>query len=169
MSTLRGMLLLLVMLAASACPMTISTSLAAAQANCNVPDPPPICDGPNPSEPAPPQVIGSFDGAAVQPQQGGIEFSGWAIDRRTTAPIYVQISVQTVIAGKSMWVRTEVLANQNRPDVGAAYPTYGSLHGFFSWWALDGATTGTHLACVAGKDTVTGAYVTLGCRYFTGA
>ena len=48
---------------------------------------------------------------------------GWAIDPDTTAPLTVHVYVDGVWAGQST-------AGVARPDVGNAYPGFGSGHGF---------------------------------------
>lgn len=64
---------------------------------------------------------GSLDSVGLVP--GGLEVSGWAFDRDTAAPIAVHAYVDGAFAGG-------VVADRNRPDVGAAFPGYGPRHGF---------------------------------------
>ncbi len=76
--------------------------------------------------------IGTLD--AVTPGVGTATVSGWAIEPDATGPISVQIFVDGVY-------NQTVLANAERDDVAAVYPTYGALHGY--------ATTVTGLSSVA--------------------
>lgn len=65
---------------------------------------------------------GSFDDA--RPTAGGVRVTGWALDgdARTTP-----LSVRVTVDGGAP---TTVVANRSRPDVGAAFPGAGDLHGF---------------------------------------
>lgn len=62
------------------------------------------------------EPFGSLDAALAQVR-------GWAIDPDVAGPIYVDLYVNGAWGGRH-------LANRSRPDVGAAYPGWGSLHGF---------------------------------------
>jgi hypothetical protein len=72
----------------------------------------------------------------------GIRLRGWAIDPDTAAPIAVHLYVDS--AGQA------VTASRNRPDVGAAYPLYGSNHGFDTTIP---AGNGVHTVCAYGINT----------------
>jgi len=86
---------------------------------------------------------------------GGVEVSGWAIDPDTAAPIAVHVYVDGV------WNRA-LTAGTDRPDVGAAFPQSGSLHGFDQVLSLD---PGPHTVCLYAINTGLGASNTkLGCR-----
>jgi GH25 family lysozyme M1 (1,4-beta-N-acetylmuramidase) len=68
--------------------------------------------------------------------------SGWAIDPDTSAPVVVTLQVDGVdlVSGP---------AAGDRPDVGAAYPLYGSAHGFLS---LAATAPGPHTVCAVAVD-----------------
>ncbi len=74
------------------------------------------------------QPVGTLDSVSAR-GGGAIGLYGWAVDPDTpTAPISVAIYVT-----KSNGSRVGpymLTANRNRPDVGAAYPAYGSYHGY---------------------------------------
>jgi len=72
------------------------------------------------SFPATAQPVGNFE--ATTPAQNGINVVGWALDSDTTAPIEVHVYINNKFAGGAA-------ANQNRPDVDAAYHK-GANHGF---------------------------------------
>jgi hypothetical protein len=80
--------------------------------------------------------------------------SGWTIDPSTSAAVSVEIQINGVVSGR--WV-----ANTSRPDVGAAYPAFGSAHGFNV--TLD-AAPGTATACVTVINVGSGWNQSLGCR-----
>jgi hypothetical protein len=48
---------------------------------------------------------------------------GWAIDPNTIGPVTVEVDLDFVAV-------TSIVANLDRPDVGAAYPAWGAAHGF---------------------------------------
>lgn len=99
--------------------------------------------------------IGSLDAVSVGP--GTITAAGWAFDPDTTAPIPVHVySDASGVAGS---------AAGSRPDVAAAYPGYGTEHGYSISFA---ATPGVHKVCSYGIDIVSpGANRQLGCRTVT--
>jgi hypothetical protein len=88
-------------------------------------------------------AFGSFD-AAAQTSGDNVMVAGWAIDPKTNAPISVAVYVDGVIA-------TDALANASRPDVGAAFPTYGANHGYFI--SVPIATLGTHTVDIYALDS----------------
>jgi hypothetical protein len=100
-------------------------------------------------------AVGAFDGVASGPQ--GTFAWGWALDYDTPAAISVRLSVN---GGTP---RT-VVADQVRPDIGAAFPAYGSAHGFRV--ELEGLADGTHDVCVTALNApgTIGASSNLGCR-----
>lgn len=65
--------------------------------------------------------FGSLD--EVRPGPGTVRVRGWMIDPDATGPIKVHLYIDGTIKG-------EFDANIPRPDVGAAYPGYGPVHGF---------------------------------------
>ena len=87
---------------------------------------------------------------------GKIQVQGWSIDQDTTNPIAVHVYVDA--AG------TALVANGDRPDVGAAYPGYGDAHGFDA--VLD-AAGGQHQVCAYAINVDGGANRLLGCRGVT--
>ncbi|GJF34333.1 hypothetical protein KNE206_70330 [Kitasatospora sp. NE20-6] len=65
--------------------------------------------------------IGSMDSWSVQGQS--IVVNGWALDPDSTGPAQVYIEYAGGTYGPFR-------ADRSRPDVGAAYPGYGDLHGY---------------------------------------
>ena len=100
--------------------------------------------------------FGAFDSAA--PGIARITVTGWGIDPDTTAPISVQVAVD----GGAPSTAT---ANVSRPDIGAAFPTSGPIHGFSV--ALTPLAGGVHNICVTVRNVGGGADVALGCRSAT--
>lgn len=98
--------------------------------------------------------IGNLESAVWA--SGAIQVKGWALDRDTTGPIYVWISTDP--GGRHL------VANQNRPDVAAAYPGYGPSHGFSGSF---GASAGTHTVCATAVNVGSGANQQIGCRKVT--
>jgi hypothetical protein len=97
--------------------------------------------------------IGNFETIRLLP--GAVRVEGWTIDPDTNGPISVHVYVDSNFAGS-------FLANGNRPDVGAAFPGYGSAHGFV---ADIPASAGTHQFCVYAIDKPgPGVNPALGCR-----
>ena len=97
--------------------------------------------------------FGNFESAAVTP--GSVTVSGWAIDPNVPDPIGVAVYVDGQFA-------LNATANSSRPDVGAAYPSYGANHGFS---ASVNAAAGSHTVCVYGLNTGPGdTNPRLGCR-----
>jgi GH25 family lysozyme M1 (1,4-beta-N-acetylmuramidase) len=101
--------------------------------------------------------FGVIDGVATGP--GALTAQGWAIDPDTAGPIAVHLYVDGSLVAA-------VPATDPRPDVGAAYPGYGNLHGYTA--SRTGLTPGPHTACTYAINTATGtANVLLGCRTAT--
>lgn len=95
--------------------------------------------------------FGRLDVATGVP--GGLRVSGWAIDPDTSASIIVQAYVDGAL-GAMGW------ADRSRPDVGAAFPAAGALHGF----QLDVRSgPGRHAVCVYAVNTLAGSSTSLGC------
>lgn len=115
--------------------------------------------------PAPPPALspqpgvnpfGNFEAATVSGASASV--SGWALDPDAgQGPIDVHVYV-TSSTGR---VGTATVANLPRADVGRAYPSYGSAHGF-------GVTVpigaGSNEICVAAINKGGGSNVWLGCR-----
>ncbi|PVU82118.1 hypothetical protein DDP54_02830 [Cellulomonas sp. WB94] len=99
---------------------------------------------------APPSPFGNLE--VVKGTTGGIGVVGWAIDPDTTGPIDVSVA----FSGQT---RT-VLADRDRPDVGAVFPASGSSHGFD---ATLSAVPGATRVCVTAIDVGGGSDTTLGC------
>ncbi len=95
--------------------------------------------------------FGSLD--VVAPAAGGVAVAGWAIDPDTAGPIAVHVYVDG--SGSAL------TASATRGDVGAAYPGYGSGHGFA---ATLRAAPGRHTVCAYGINTGAGGNSVLGCR-----
>jgi SpoIID/LytB domain protein len=96
--------------------------------------------------------IGHVD--SVTTGHGAVTAAGWAIDPDTSAPIMVQMYIDGS-ANALTW------ANQPRPDVGAAYPGYGSNHGF----TLTMQTTqGLHRVCLFAINTGPGISKQISCH-----
>ena len=95
--------------------------------------------------------FGSLD--VVTTGVGSVTVRGWAIDPDTISPITVHVYVDGGAVA--------LMANGNRPDVGQAYPSYGSNHGYS---ATLGAAGGTHTVCVYGINVGGGTNTQLGCR-----
>jgi hypothetical protein len=75
--------------------------------------------------------------------QGGLQVSGWSLDKTSTSPSYVWINVDGVGGGFA--------ANLTSSESLAAYPALGSQHGYS---ALVAAPPGNHNVCVYGTDSV---------------
>jgi hypothetical protein len=95
--------------------------------------------------------FGSLD--LVQGNADGVTVAGWAIDPDTTDPIEVHVYV----GGSGTVVR----ADGDRPDLAAAFPGYGSAHGFR---AVIAAGAGATPVCVYAINVRAGAHQLLGCR-----
>lgn len=88
--------------------------------------------------------IGGFD-AVTTTAPGSIQTSGWALDPDTASPIAVDVFVDGAFV-------KAVTADGDRPEVGAAYPAYGSGHGFST--TLDGLRPGSHNVCAYAVNAV---------------
>ncbi|MGO2748042.1 hypothetical protein [Microbacterium sp.] len=98
--------------------------------------------------------FGGFEGISLDGKVATA--SGWAIDPDTTAPISIHLYVGAV--GEAY------TANKTRSDVGAAYPAYGSKHGFVE--QLD-MPVGTTDVCAYAINNGAGGHTLLGCRSVT--
>ena len=74
---------------------------------------------------------------SMVPSAGGATLNGWAFDPDTVDSILVHVYVNGVGTG--------FLADRDRPDVGAAYPSVGSKHGFSQFVAMP---SGANQVCV---------------------
>ncbi|MGZ4735358.1 MAG: CAP domain-containing protein [Acidimicrobiia bacterium] len=98
--------------------------------------------------------IGTFESATRLP--GAIAVQGWAIDPDTAGPVAIHVYVDGLWDGQTT-------ANTYRPDVGGAYPNYGSAHGYFGYVPVG---VGLHLVCVYAINQGLGtANTQLGCSY----
>lgn len=95
--------------------------------------------------------FGSVD--EIAPSAGAIRFRGWVIDPRTPDPAQVHIYIGSV--GHPFF------ADRPRGDVGAAYPSYGSNHGFDVTVAT---SPGVHRVCLYAIPRAAGVNSTLTCR-----
>ncbi|MEU8261571.1 ETX/MTX2 family pore-forming toxin [Micromonospora sp. NPDC048999] len=130
---------------------------ASARPNCDVPNPPPICDPTEPpDDPTPATYVPvlAFDGAQQTTSRTGVHIWGWTADDDLPA---TSLTVRITIDGASA---TTLTANQSRPDVAAAYPKYGAAHGFDL--VLPASAAG-HNICVAAVSVGGGADKTV-CR-----
>lgn len=98
--------------------------------------------------------LGNIDSVGADP--GAIAVAGWAIDPDSEEPIYVWVTVDGF--GQHLY------ANKNRPDVGAAFPTFGPNHGFSGTLS---AAPGPHRVCVTASNVQYGRHTRLGCRAVT--
>lgn len=98
--------------------------------------------------------VGNFESAAGV--AGGVQVTGWMLDPDTPDPIYAWVTVDG--AGRHLY------ANVNRPDVGAAFPGYGSNHGFLGTVPT---SAGAHRVCVTAANIGPGNHTPLGCRNVT--
>jgi subtilisin family serine protease len=103
--------------------------------------------------PAATAPIGTVDVVDVSP--GGLRIAGWALDADTVLPTTVHVYVDgafTVTAS----------ANVARPDIAAAFPGWGSAHGFD---VVVPVGDGSHTVCAYGIDVGPSAPNSLlGCR-----
>jgi N-acetylmuramoyl-L-alanine amidase len=96
--------------------------------------------------------FGHVDSVTTGPST--VTASGWAIDPDSPAPIMVQMYIDGS-ANALTW------ANRPRPDVGAAYPTYGPNHGFT---LTMNATPGLHKVCLFAINTGPGISKQISCH-----
>lgn len=89
----------------------------------------------------------------VQAVPGGYRVRGWVIDPSTSASIEAH-----VYAGAYGY---PTVANQNRPDVAAAYPAFGAAHGFDL--TIPAAVAGTVNVCIYGINVGPGDNTLIGC------
>jgi hypothetical protein len=100
---------------------------------------------------------GSLD--LVRAGAGSVVVGGWTFDADTTDPIQIHVYVDGLFRGA-------FLANGNRPDVAAVYPSEGADHGFGA--TATGLLGGVHTVCVFGINVGGGKSNTLlGCKKYT--
>lgn len=95
--------------------------------------------------------VGSYDSLTAQGNKGLVR--GWAIDPDTVKPVTIQVRVNGVVQID--------IASASRPDVAAAYPSYGAAHGFETTVAL---AVGPNDVCVTAVNTGIGDNSSFGCR-----
>lgn len=95
--------------------------------------------------------IGYLD--SVTAARRSVTVSGWSLDPDTASPVTVDIRIDGV--------DTPLLASAERGDVGAAFPKYGSSHGYSSTIS---AAVGTHSLCAYAVNIGAGSDAVLGCR-----
>jgi hypothetical protein len=111
---------------------------AHATALCDQPVPPPACDDYEPDpDPGPVDLParGALDSVAFT--GNGVRLTGWAADADSPGPLQVHVYIDGGFAGS-------LTAGSYRPDVAAAYPSYGAYRGY------DGvlpARHGAHTVC----------------------
>jgi GH25 family lysozyme M1 (1,4-beta-N-acetylmuramidase) len=98
--------------------------------------------------------IGSLDSVTAMTGSGTVTLRGWALDPDATAPVIADVYIDGVGAAR-------LTANTSRPDVGAAYPREGDLHGYAATLPVG---SGTHQVCAYGIDSVGGPNALLGCQ-----
>jgi hypothetical protein len=97
--------------------------------------------------------IGALD--SVTGVAKGLQLEGWALDPETEAPITVHVYRDGGWAG-------EFIANSQRSDVGAAYPSYGANHGLSVFIP---APVGEHEVCLYAINVGAGySNPLIGCR-----
>lgn len=97
---------------------------------------------------------GSVDGVAGI-GGGSISVSGWAIDPDTAGPTQVHVYVDGTYRGP-------LVADVNRPDVGAAFPGYGADHGYSGTFNVG---SGSHQVCIYALNVAgAGGNALLACR-----
>ncbi len=97
--------------------------------------------------------VGALD-AATAVNARLIQVRGWALDANTVDPILVHAYVDGVKVA-------EITADRSRPDIDAAYPGFGPLHGYD---AQIPAIGGRHDVCVYGINVGKGVNTLLGCQ-----
>ncbi len=96
--------------------------------------------------------FGGWDSTILAP--GGFEVGGWGIDPDSTKSLTIEAYVDRNLA------RT-LPANRPRPDIAAAYPGKGELHGFAD---VVPVPNGVHEICLAVRNDDRGPASVYGCR-----
>ncbi|TFV64241.1 UNVERIFIED_ORG: hypothetical protein E4P37_13430 [Bacillus sp. AZ43] len=102
------------------------------------------------------QPVGSLDSVGLS-ADGKLSLRGWALDSdtpTTSGAVHVYVDVAGV----------PLTAKDNRPDVGAAFPSAGSAHGYSFSTAV---RPGPRRACAYAMDTSGAVPTLLGCRSVT--
>ena len=97
--------------------------------------------------------VGAFDTLTLA-GAGKVAVDGWVIDPDTAATAKVAVYIDDVGLG---WFP----ADSDRADVRAAYPAYGSAHGFSLRFTVSG---GSHSVCAYGINSGPGDHTVFGCR-----
>jgi hypothetical protein len=100
-----------------------------------------------------PNPIGNFESVRIAP--GGVEVSGWVIDPDGSGPSTLRVTVDGTMA-------LSYVADDERADVGAAYPGFGAEVGYRSIRVP--AAPGSRRVCIRTVDQPGTATVSLGCR-----
>jgi hypothetical protein len=98
--------------------------------------------------------VGSFEAATLRSTGDALAVSGWAFDPETTFPLPIDLSIDGAPAGRA-------IAALDRPDVAAAFPGNGSMHGFSGDVPV---TPGRHQVCAVARNVQRGSDALLGCR-----
>jgi hypothetical protein len=88
----------------------------------------------------------------ITAEGSAIRVAGWAVDPDTTRSISVHVYVGS--NGRA------ITADRDRPDIAAAYPSYGKAHGFTD---LISVSPGTYDVCVYAINTGAGGHTPLRC------
>lgn len=96
---------------------------------------------------------GNLEGTALRPTGDRLQVTGWALDRETSAPLAVDLTVDGAPAGR-------VLASGDRPDLAGPFPGVGTAHGFTADVAV---TPGRRRVCAIARNYDRGADSTVGC------
>jgi hypothetical protein len=101
--------------------------------------------------------VASLDVFSASP--GSIRVAGWAFDPDTSASIPVAIYINGT--------GYQIIASNNRPDVGATWPSLGPLHGFDATFPMSGE--GPQTVCVYGSNVaLPGSNKLFACQTFPG-
>ncbi|GIH06658.1 hypothetical protein Rhe02_47250 [Rhizocola hellebori] len=112
----------------------VIATAARAKANEFNAQPPPAAGNP----------FGYLDAAGIVADK--LYVRGWAIDPDTTG----SITIHTYVDGNHVGATT---ANTSRPDIGAAYPSFGNNHGYYAEYAVG---YGAHQVCSYAINTGAG-------------
>lgn len=102
--------------------------------------------------------VGPLDDLVLDSTASQLTLWGWTFDQ--DAPL-TSLQVNVTVDGHAAGT---LLANQYRPDVGAAYPGVGNDHGYSMVLPADAA--GKHTVCTKAINVAGGESKTLGCRTY---